>query len=109
MGDADDYVYYNPTAGLAVGGGEDQMFISRHPRHRTGVHTDAVTTILYSSGTPLITRTDHWNSPRSVAHRSGVSGKFISERLARAKIKSMSQILCCVLRVQVHFMKSALN
>ena len=23
MGDADDYVYYNPTAGLAVGGGEE--------------------------------------------------------------------------------------
>jgi hypothetical protein len=24
MGDADDYVYYNPTAGLAVGGGEEE-------------------------------------------------------------------------------------
>ena len=24
MGDADDFVYYNPTAGLAVGGGEEE-------------------------------------------------------------------------------------
>ena len=24
MGDADDFVYHNPTAGLAVGGGEEE-------------------------------------------------------------------------------------
>ena len=41
------------------------MFIIRHPRHRTGVHTDAVTTSSGTPGPPIITAIlDHHSSSK---------------------------------------------
>ena len=63
------------------------MFITRHPRHRTGVHTCAVTTSSGTPGHPL----KHSHNSHALAIPAGLRGKS-SEKLACFAASSLTRV-----------------